>query len=251
MLVSVVASPMASAASGEIGVVLLHGKGCTPTGCIRALASALQERRYLVSTPEMPWSQGRIYDASFEEAMAEIDNEVKALRQKGVKLVVVGGQSLGANAALGYAASRGRVDGIIVLAPGHNPEQPGFARRLRADLSKARAMIAAGRGKEKTTFSDLNQGQFSEVTATGDVYASWFDPAGLAVMPKSAAAIKSPIPLLFVVGSDDRSAPTQVYIFDKAPPHPMSKFVTVTANHLSVPTAAIAEVTAWLITLAQ
>jgi esterase/lipase len=94
-LVIVLASHIASAASENVGVVLLHGKGGSPTGYIRELA-ALQGRGYLVSTPTMPWAKIRIYDASFEEAMVEIDREVDALRQNGAKLVVVAGQSLGA-----------------------------------------------------------------------------------------------------------------------------------------------------------
>ncbi len=128
-------------------------------------------------------------------------------------------------------------------------EQSAFARRLGPDLSKARTLIAAGRGHEKTSFFDLNQGKLFQVTATPDVYASWFNPDGFAVMPRSAAAIKSPSPLLFIVGSGDGSAPTRDYIFDKAPSHPKSKFVMVTSDHFNVPTAAIDEVAAWLLTL--
>ncbi|MCI3951577.1 MAG: hypothetical protein K0R53_1074 [Burkholderiales bacterium] len=69
--------------------------------------------------------------------MAEIDREVNALREKGAKLVVVAGQSLGANAALGYAASRERVGGIIALAPAHSPELHAFARRVGSDVRRA------------------------------------------------------------------------------------------------------------------
>src|SRR5688500_5349110 len=120
-LVAALASHVAWAA-GDLGVVLLHGKAGSPAGHIRELAAALQGKGYLVSTPEMPWAKDRIYDASFEEAMAEIDRQVAALRQRGAKPVVVGGQSLGANAALAYAAPRGRAGGIIPLAPPHNPQ---------------------------------------------------------------------------------------------------------------------------------
>jgi pimeloyl-ACP methyl ester carboxylesterase len=245
------ASHVASAAGEDLGVVLLHGKGGSPAGYVRELAAALQGRGYLVSTPTMPWAKNRIYDASFEEAMAEIDREVNALREKGAKLVVVAGQSLGANAALGYAASRERVGGIIALAPAHNPELQVFARRVGSDVQRARAMVAAGKGKEKQAFSDLNQGQVLEVTATAEVYLSWFDPGGPAVMPRSAASIKTPTPLLFVVGNGDRTAPSKDYIFDKAPAHAKSKFVTVTADHFTVPTAAIDEVVTWLFALRQ
>ncbi len=245
------ASHIASAADDDLGVVLLHGKGGSPAGYIRELASTLQGRGYLVSTPTMPWAKDRIYDASFEEAMAEIDREVSALRQKGAKLVVVAGQSLGANAALGYAASRERIGGIIALAPGHTPEMQVFARRMGADVRRARAMVAAGKGKEKQVFSDLNQGQVLAVTATAEVYLSWLDPEGSAVMSRSAASIKTPTPLLFVVGSGDHTAPAKDYIFDKAPAHAKSKFVTVAVDHFQVPTAAIEEVLAWLVALRQ
>jgi hypothetical protein len=70
-------------------------------------------------------------------------------------------------------------------------------------------------------------------------------------MPRSAASIKTPTPLLFVVGSGDRTAPAKDYIFDKAPAHAKSRFVTVTADHFTVPTAAIEEVVAWLVVLRQ
>ena len=250
-LVTALASHIAAAAANDLGVVLLHGKGGSPTGYVRELAAALQGRGYMVSTPAMPWAKSRIYDASFEEAMAEIDRHVDALRQQGAKFVVVAGQSLGANAALGYAASRERVGGIIALAPAHNPESQAFAKRLGSDVRRARAMVAAGKGTEKQVFSDINQGKALEVTATAEVYLSWFDPDGPAVMPRSAASIKSPTPLLFIVGSADRTAPTRDYIFDKAPAHAKSKFVTVTANHFTVPTAAIEEVVTWLGALRQ
>ena len=151
----------------------------------------------------------------------------------------------------GYAASRERVGGIIALAPAHNPELQAFARRMGADVRRARTMVAAGKGKEKQAFSDLNQGQVLAVTASAEVYLSWFDPDGRAVMPRSAASIKTPTPLLFVVGSADRTAPAKDYIFDKAPSHPKSKFVTVAADHFTVPTAAIEEIVAWLATLRQ
>jgi pimeloyl-ACP methyl ester carboxylesterase len=249
--VTVLASHLAVAAGDDLGVVLLHGKGGSPAGHIRELASALQGRGYLVSTPTMPWATNRIYDASFEEAMAEIDREVDALRKKGAKLIVVAGQSLGANAALGYAASRDRVGGIIALAPAHNPELQAFAKRVGSDVQRAKALVAAGKGKEKQVFSDLNQGKVLEVTATAEVYLSWLDPEGPAVMPRSAASIKIPTPLLFVVGTGDRTAPAKSYIFDRAPAHAKSKFVVVTADHFTVPKAATEEVATWLSALQQ
>ncbi len=182
-LITVLLGHIAPAAGNDLGVVLLHGKGGLPSGYIRELAAALESKGYLVSTPTMPWAQNRIYDASFEEAMSEIDREVASLRQKGAKFVVIAGHSLGANAALGYVASRDRVEGIIALAPAHTPELQGFRKRVGPDVSRARALITAGKGKEKQRFSDVNQGRDEQVTATAEVYLSWFDPDGPAVIP--------------------------------------------------------------------
>jgi pimeloyl-ACP methyl ester carboxylesterase len=241
----------AAAAPGDVGVVLLHGKGGSPTGYVRELASALESKGYLVSAPAMPWSQRRIYDATFDQAMMEIDRETDSLRNRGAKLVVVAGHSLGANAALGYAASRDRAGGIIALAPGHSPEQPRFRERVGDDVARARELVAAGKGAEKHRFTDVNVGRLFDVQTTAEVYLSWFDPEGPAVMPRSAASFKVPTPLLFVVGSRDPIAPAKEYIFDKAPPHPRSRFVTVSADHGGVPTAAIDEVVSWLALLRQ
>ena len=250
-LIAVLIGHIAPAAGNDLGAVLLHGKGGSPSGYIYELASALQSKGYLVSTPTMPWSQNRIYDASFEEAMHEIDQEIDSLRQKGAKFVVLAGHSLGANVALGYGSLRGSVGGVIALAPAHTPELQGFVKRVGQDVNRARVLVEAGKGKEKHRFSDINQGRVFQVTATPEVYLSWFDPDGPAVMPKSAASFKVPTPLLLVVGSNDRTAQGKDYIFDKAPSHAKSKFVSVTADHFTVPSAAIGEVVTWLSALRQ
>jgi hypothetical protein len=152
---------------------------------------------------------------------------------------------LGANAALGYASSREGAGGIIALAPAHNPELERFRKRVGPDVNRARALVAAGKLKEKNRFADVNQGQTFEVRATADVCLSWFDPDGPAVIPKSAAGFRAPTPLLLIVGSSDRAALGQDYIFDKAPRHAKSRFVIVTADHTEVPSAAIEEVVTW------
>jgi pimeloyl-ACP methyl ester carboxylesterase len=237
------------AAAADLAVLVLHGKGGLPSGHIRALVSALEGKGYLVAAPVMPWAQDRIYDASFEESMKAIDREVEALKQKGAKGVVVAGHSLGANAALGYAAYKPGAAAIIALAPGHTPELPGFANRVASEVARAKSLIAAGKGNEKQRFADVNQGRPMMVSATPQAYLSWFDPDGPAVMPKSAAEFKVPTPLLVVVGTFERNGRGADYFFDKAPPNPKSRFITVSADHFDVPTVAIEAVVGWLATL--
>ena len=72
-LIGLLACAVAAAAANEVGVVLLHGKGGSPSGYVRELAVALQSKGHPVSAPAMPWAKDRIYDASFEEALGEID----------------------------------------------------------------------------------------------------------------------------------------------------------------------------------
>jgi len=251
VLITALAGHGARAGNNELGVLMMHGKGGSPEGYISELVAALRAKGYLVSAPALPWSKERIYDASYEDAMGEIDREVQSLRGKGAKLVVVGGHSLGANAALGYGALRGGVDGIIALAAAHSPESPNYAKRLGGEVSRARSLVASGKGKDRQRFSDLNQGTLVEVMASAEVYLSWMAPEGHAVMPRSAASFKAPTPLLFVNGLADRTASGKEAIFDKAPPHPKSRFVTVGSDHFGVPSAAIDVVAAWLDALQQ
>jgi pimeloyl-ACP methyl ester carboxylesterase len=113
----------------RIGMVLMHGKGGTPK-YVSSLGSALRGAGVLVETPSMPWSRHRIYDKGYEESMDEIDTYVAQLKAAGARRIFVAGHSLGANAALGFGARREGLSGIILLAYGHVPGIPGFARKL-------------------------------------------------------------------------------------------------------------------------
>ena len=88
-------------ASNDVGVILMHGKGGTAgeRSSIGKLAESLESEGFIVLAPDMPWHELRIWDKSFDESMVEIDGYVAELKSKGAKKIVVGGQSLGANAA--------------------------------------------------------------------------------------------------------------------------------------------------------
>src|SRR3984957_21014054 len=91
----------------DLGVVFIHGKGVWAGAFDGGLVALLHEAGAKVATPEMPWSFRRIYGGTYEDAMGEIDAAVAALRAEGATQIVVVGHSLGGNAAIGYAASRG------------------------------------------------------------------------------------------------------------------------------------------------
>ena len=159
--------------------------------------------------------------------MAEIDAAVAGLKAKGARRIVIIGHSLGANAAIGYAARRpgmAELAGIVALSPAHLPEV-GDMRGFVADaVARAKKLIAEGKGDVPQTFPDMAQGIPLIAHATPLVYLSWFDPDGPAVIPKNAAAIGAaphPVPLLWVVGKldpIDRRGPE--YAFDAAAKNP-------------------------------
>jgi pimeloyl-ACP methyl ester carboxylesterase len=228
----------------KIGVVLLHGKMGRPEQHMGALIGPLKREHCLVESPEMPWSFRRYLTADYDTALKEIDKAVEKLKSKGATRIIIAGHSMGANAALAYAVSRGGVAGIILLAPGHFPERR--PERFAADVAAARERISAGRGDKSLCFRDVNQGQEIRQCTKASIYYSYFDPDGLGSMPKSASRLSPQIPLLCVVGKHEPYAEGREYIFDKAPPHPLSRYVEVDAGHLDTPSVAVPEVISWL-----
>jgi esterase/lipase len=84
-----------------LGVVLMHGKQGQPDRVINGLAEALERAGYPVERPEMCWSRRRIYDLSYTDCFRDIDSAVERLKARGATEIVVAGQSLGGNAAIG------------------------------------------------------------------------------------------------------------------------------------------------------
>jgi pimeloyl-ACP methyl ester carboxylesterase len=232
----------------KIGVVLMHGKWDEPNSrLLYKLDRALESAGVLVEKPEMPWSGGRHYDASYEDAMTETDAAVAKLKARGAARVVVGGHSFGANAGIGYATRRDGLAGVLLLAAGHAPETPVFRRVLGADVARARQLVAEGKGDEKTTFGDLNQGKRSDARATPKVYLSHFDPEGPAAMRRNAPRMRPGTPVLWVIGEKDPLFPTgKAELFDRMPPHPKSRYAEVPGGHANTPGESVAVVLKWL-----
>lgn len=235
------------APEGE-GVVLVHGKGGSPRRHVTVLGQALERAGYLVEIPEMPWSRARAFDRSFGEAMAEIEAAAGRLESRGAETVAVAGHSLGANAAMGYAARRPGLRAVVALAPGHTPELN--AGLLGDSLDRARAMVAQGRGRERAEFLGSFQGRAVPFTMRAVDHLSYDDPDGPAVMPRSAAAWSAPLPFLWVVGDRDPMASRgPEYAFAKAPAEPRSRYLTVSADHFTAPEVAADLVVEWLLGL--
>ena len=176
--------------------------------------------------------------------MLEINAAVLQLRKEGVEKVFVAGHSMGANAALGYAARGYQFDGLILFAPGHVPGIPGFAEKVADSVEKARKMIASGQGNEKASFTDFNQGSHSTVQTTADIYLSWFDPQGPAVMSTNAAKVSPSTPVFCVDGREryPKCGNVRSHLASDVP----VESITVNAEHRDVPNNAATEAVEWM-----
>jgi pimeloyl-ACP methyl ester carboxylesterase len=183
--------------------------------------------------------------------MLEIDDAVAYLKNNGAKDIFIAGHSLGANVALHYA-TRTSVKGVIAIAPGHSPESNIMRTKLAADVERAKKMINEGQGNKAARFDDINQGRVFSITSTANIYVSWFDPDGSAIMPKNAAALKPGTALFWVVGTrDPLSKAGSSYAFDNAQPNPKNKYIEVDSDHMGTPTVAAGEIVNWLNTFKQ
>lgn len=236
-------------AAEKIGVILMHGKGGTnkPKSPLGKLASVLENKGFLVSIPDMPWSRFREFNRTYEQSMDEIAELVASLRSRGATKVVVGGQSIGANAALGYGALNGDMDGLLILAPGHVPVQWADRGLFVDDIARAAAMVKAGNGGESADFNDINQGRTSTVDTKAEIYLSFWNPKGNAVMKVNAKRQKGAVPVFLAVGTGDGYlGKAEEEIFSALPAHPKNTFVMPRAGHKNTPIKAKGDIIKWL-----
>ena len=240
-----IAGSFSAMAGDKVGVVLMHGKYGTAEH-VQSLAEALRSRGYLVVTPDMPWSRSRAYDRSLDEGHREIDILVDQLHKIGATRIVIAGHSMGANVALGYAATHESPDAVIALGPGQTVESRAFYDALGISVDKARKMIDEGHAEQPTEFADLHLGKVTTTKTSARIDLSYFDPAGLANMPRTVMRIG--IPLLWTVGDLDQNMLDRgsSYAFDLAQPNSLNRYQVVHADHMGTPDASRDVVLRWL-----
>jgi len=245
-------APAIAQAPPKIGVLMLHGKspGSNSDPHMSRLKPVLEGAGMLVLYPDMPWSRNRYLDGNFDLAMAEIATHVKTLRSQGATAIVVAGHSMGAPAAMGFAARGGDVQALVLLAPGHVPARYySFQQNtsVRQSVDEARKLVADGKGDTRERFYDINQGKQQPVTATAKDYLSYFDPNSDADMGVSAPRVPATTPVLTVVGDEDGiSKYARAYFVDKLPANPKSQYLEIKATHLTTPVVAGEAVVQWI-----
>lgn len=250
-LFSAIAGPF-SHAEERVGVLMLHGKspGSPQDPNFSVLKSRFESEGMLVELPDMPWSRNRYIDGNWDKAMMEMANHVKTLRDKGATKIVLVGHSMGAPAALSFAARKGDVQGIVMLAPGHVPSLYYKSARLQAvreSIDEARALVSANKADSTERFTDINQGRPLLVIMTPRNYLSYFDPESDAEMTVTAPRVPSTIPSIVVVGDQDPLFKlAKAHLFDRLPANAGNQYLEVKADHLSTPRESIDNVIQWI-----
>lgn len=238
---------MAQAPSSAIGVVIMHGKGGSPARHVSSLASALEQKGYLVANLEMPWSANREYNGGVDVAEKEVNAALESLRAKGANKVFVAGHSQGGLFAIHYGGKH-PVDGVIAIAPGGNVANAIYRKELGQSVERARKLVAEGNGNEKTRFNDYegSKGTYT-VTATPAAYLSWFDPEGAMNQVKASRAMNPQVPVLFIAPKSDYPGLLKVkqMMFDALPRNPLTRMYEPDSSHLDAPIASRDEIVRW------
>jgi pimeloyl-ACP methyl ester carboxylesterase len=235
----------AQSPEAKIGVVIMHGKGGSPTRHVADLASFLEAKGYLVANIEMPWSGRRQYDVDVGAADKEVESALAELRRKGATKLFVAGHSQGGVFAL-HCGGRHAIEGVVAIAPGGNVANRLFRQNLGEAVERARKLVTEGKGGEKTSFIDFegSKGTFP-VMSTPAAYLSWFRPDG--AMNQSTAASSVKVPVLFVAPTGDYRGLQRIKqrMFDALPRHPLTRLYEPDSTHLGAPSAARDEILRW------
>lgn len=231
----------------KIGIVLMHGKGGSPTKHVSDLAAALEKQGFLVANLEMPWSGRRDYDVDVSTAENEVETALRALQDKGAQKLFVSGHSQGGLFALYFGSKHAALDGVIAIAPGGNVAGPVFREKLGESVELARKLIAAGKGDEKTSLEDYEGKGTYTVRSAPAVYLTWFDPAGAMNQTAAMRNMNPAVPVLFIAPTNDYPMLLKVkqQMFDALPKTPRTMLLELRSSHLNAPTASIREIVEW------
>jgi pimeloyl-ACP methyl ester carboxylesterase len=252
-LAAVILPAAAQSAPPKIGIVVMHGKGGSPTKFVADLARSLEGKECLVANIEMAWSGRRDYDVPVAAAEQEVEAALDGLRARGATKLFVAGHSQGGLFAL-YFGGRHRVDGIVAIAPGGSSGSPIAREKLGESVERARALIAEGKPDEKTRFLDYEgtRGAYPIIVAPAN-YLNWFDPDGAMNEAVAVKKMNPDVPVLFIVPTNDYPGLQKIKqaAFDALPKHPLTRLYEPNSSHLNAPSASFDEIVRWTAEVAE
>jgi len=244
----VVAAPTAAQdVAANIGIVVMHGKGGSPTGLVNTLAEGLKSKGFQVANIEMPWSGRRQYDVSVAAAEKEVDAALAGLRSAGATKLFIAGHSQGAVFALHYATMH-PLNGLVIIAPGGNVGTPFYQQQVGSAVGHARDLVKSGKGDERGEFDEFEGGRGTTIVRTTAAnYLGWFDPDGAMNQEKSSRALPKSLPVLHIAPTSDYPALLRVKqdMYNALPDHPHKRLYEPSANHRTAPAASVDEIVRW------
>jgi pimeloyl-ACP methyl ester carboxylesterase len=244
---------IAETGSIKIGIVLMHGKGGSPTKHVSELASSLEKQGFLVANLEMPWSGRRNYDVDVSAAEREVESALKTLRDKGAAKLFVAGHSQGGVFAL-YVGTKHAVHGVIAISPGGDAGGRTLREKLGDSVELARKLVAEGKGQEAARLSDFEgaRGTYPIVT-TPAAYRTWFDPEGAMNQTKAVNGMNPAVPVLYISPTNDYPGLLRVkqMMFDALPKNPRTRLYEPNSSHLNAPSASFKEIVEWTTAVAN
>lgn len=241
------AAPLAAMAQEPFGIVIMHGKGGSPSGLVADLARNLEGKGYLVANLDMPWSGRRNYDVDVGRAEQEVAAALAGLREKGARKLFIAGHSQGGIFAL-HLAGKLEADGFVVIAPGGDVANRVFRENIGSWLVRARQLVADGKGSEVARLGDYegSKGAY-QVPAIPAAYVTWFDPDGTMNMDRAVRSVSPRAPLLWVAPKRDYPGliRTALPLFHDLPANRLTRLYQPDADHRGAPTAAAEEIVRW------
>jgi len=234
----------------RVGVVLMHGAAAR-SDSMAGLAGRLRQAGHLVANLDMPWSSEVAHRVPVESAERQVMAGLHDLRRRGAQKVVLAGFSKGGMFAA-YMATRTPVDGLVAIAPNGGADQ----KRLKDEVARARALVAAGRGEEPTLLHDgdvTGDGRYPIPNAVPSAYVTWFDPQGALNFERIFRSQRPGMPVLLVVPTRDLENLLRVkdQVWRGLPPHPGHRLHEPATDHLGAVTHSEQEAVRWIAEVVQ
>ena len=235
------------------GVILLHGKWDVHPYRCSSLADHLTEHGYQVRMPDLPWSLKRRYDVPMDSALKEISAHIADLRSAACNPIALVGHSIGGAAVLAHWAQREthkQPDAIVVVAPGHFPDEL-FVNGVTGQSLESAANAVFNDHTERRRLLDSNQGHARSLKIVPSCYLSYFSPNGPTNWRTNAAVIRIPLPVLWISEAVSRHRRhTQAdALYLNLPPHTASRHLVVDGDHQDLPNISASAISGWLSTL--
>jgi dienelactone hydrolase len=230
--------------AARVGIVLMHGIGA-PAASMEPLAQRFRQAGWRVANLDLPFGTAA-FSEPVEVGERTVIAAIERLRREGAQRIVLAGFSLGGLFAA-HMAGRTQVDALVAIAPNGGSDM----KKLDDQLARARELIAAGRGQERTTLQDsdvVSPARYDIVGTVPTAYVSWFDPAGVMNWGRVWRGLRPGTPVLLVVPTRDLANLRQVkrVLWEGLPPHPANRLYEPRSDHLGAPMASAEESVRWI-----